>query len=83
MVMLSSNDLKMNITRILDEEVGLLAGVIVDEIIDALGIDDSQLSRVWAGRFVRLLDQRLPTDIDGRQFLIRRVGDLLIHNQPV
>ncbi len=73
----------MNITRILDEEVGLLAGVIVDEIIDALGIDDSQLSRVWAGRFVRLLDQRLPTDIDGRQFLIRRVGDLLIHNQPV
>jgi|GEM_PF-2720518 len=79
--MTRSNGLRNQITRILDEEVGILAEVIVDEIIDALGIDDEQLSRVWAGKFIRLLDQRLPADIEHRQLLIRHVGDVMIQSK--
>ena len=79
--MSSSCDMKKAIIQLLDEEVGILAEVIVDEIIEMLGIDDEQLSRIWAGRFIRLLDQRLPRDIDRRQQLIRSVGTLLIETR--
>lgn len=79
--MSSSNDMRKAIIQLLDEEVGLLAEVIVDEIIEMLGINDEQLSRIWAGRFIRLLDQRLPRDIDRRQQLIRSVGNLLIETR--
>lgn len=77
-IMAGSHELRAEITSVLAEEVGILADVIFDEILDALGIDETRLSRVWAGKFVRLLDEKLPQDINQRQAMIRSIADMLI-----
>ncbi len=76
--MISGTDLKIKVTDLLAEEIGLLSDVVVDEILAALGIEEQNLSSFWAGKFVQQLDQRLPEDINQRQALLRNVADVLI-----
>lgn len=76
--MVVGGNLKDRIITILEDDVGILADVIVDEILQSLRIDETQLSRFWAGKFVRLLDEKLPRDIEHRKLIIRTVADLLI-----
>lgn len=75
---MSGMSLKARIVEILEDDVGILAEVIVEEILTTLKIEESELSSFWAGRFIRLLDARLPPDISHRKQILRDVADLLI-----
>ena len=77
--MAADNSLRLQIIDLLAEETGILAEVIFDEVLEDLGITDSDLSGFWAGKFIRVLDTRLPDDISDRHLIIRRIGALLIH----
>ena len=76
--MMNDRDLRQRVIERLSEELGILAVVIVDEVMDDLGVGDRDLSRHLAGRFVRVLDKRLARETDNRQALVREVGRLLI-----
>lgn len=71
--------LRLQIIDLLAEETGILAEVIFDEVLEDIGIADSQLSGYWAGKFIRVLDKKLPHDISDRHLIIRKVGALFIH----
>ena len=73
--------LRSEITAILSEDIGILADVIFDEILETLGIDEVKLSRVWAGKFVRMLDKKLPKELPHRQLMIRSIADVLIKSE--
>lgn len=76
--MASDNSLRFQIINLLAEEVGILAEIIFDEVLEEMGIVDAELSRVWAGKFIRVLDKKLPEDISQRQHIMREIGALLI-----
>ena len=75
---MSDQHLRQRVIELLSEELGILAEVVVDEVMEELGAEDKDLSRHLAGRFVRVLDQRLSTESSNRQVLVREVGKLLI-----
>ena len=64
--------------ELLSEELGILAEVVVDEVMEELSAEDKDLTRHLAGRFVRVLDKRLSIESNIRQALVREVGKLLI-----
>lgn len=79
---MSSNQiLRAQIVDLISEEVGMLGELIFDEVLAGLDIDidEATLSRHLAGKFVRLLDEKLPGDMANRQQVIRDVGNLLIN----
>ena len=76
--MLTNPHLRSEITTILSEDIGILAEVVFDETLETLGLDETRLSRFWAGKFIRELDKNLPQDIEHRQPIIRRVADVLM-----
>jgi hypothetical protein len=76
--MVSDQDLQTQIVDVIAEELGILATVIFSEILEELGIEAAELTRFHAGRFVRVLDARLPPDLANRQQIVREVGQLLI-----
>ncbi len=69
----------MQVIDILSDEVGILAEVIFDEVLTDLGVSESGLSPHLAGKFVRVLAQKLPADLSNRQLIIRSVGQLIMH----
>lgn len=66
------------IVDLISEEIGILAQVVFDETLKETGINESDLSRRLAGKFVRVLDEKLPRDMTNKQKVIREVGKLLI-----
>ena len=75
---MSNRNLRQRVIELLSEELGILAEVVVDEVMEELGAGDRDLNRHLAGKFVRVLDRRLSGDIGNRQVLVREVGQLLI-----
>ncbi len=75
----SHRSVQSNVVDLISEELGILADLIFTEIIEEIGIRESDLSRYHAGKFVRILDAKLPEDMGNRQQVIRDVGQLLIH----
>ena len=66
------------IIDLISEEIGILAQVVFDETLKEIGIKEAGLSRHIAGKFVRVLDEKLPGDMSNKQHVIREVGKLLI-----
>ncbi len=77
----SDQALRAQIIDIISEEIGVLAEVVFDEVIEDLGIQDSNLSPHLAGKFFRLLNAKLPDDMGDREHVIHEVGRLLIENR--
>ena len=75
---MNDRDLRQRVIELLSEELGILAEVVVDEVMDELGAAERDLTRHLAGKFVRVLDKRLARESDNRQALVREVGRLLI-----
>lgn len=75
---MGDQNLRQRVIELLSEELGILAEVVVDEVMEELGAEDKDLTRHLAGKFVRVLDKRLSLESDNRQALVREVGRLLI-----
>ena len=75
---MSNRNLRHRVIELLSEELGILAEVVVDEVMEELGAVDQNLNRHLAGKFVRILDKTLSADIGNRRELVREVGQLLI-----
>ncbi len=74
----SEHILREKITDLISEEVGPLADVIIDEILDDLDIEEVELSRYFATKFISGLEKKLPKDLTNRQHIMHDVGMLLI-----
>ncbi len=77
----SGQALRAQIIDIISEEIGILAEVVFDEVLEDLGIPDSNLSPHLAGKFIRLLNGKLPDNMSNRQHVIHEVGRLLIESR--
>jgi Mor family transcriptional regulator len=75
---MGDQNLRQRVIELLSEELGILAEVVVDEVMEELGAEDKDLTRHLAGRFVRVLDKRLSIEKSNKQALVREVGKLLI-----
>lgn len=75
---MSDQNLRQRVIELLSEELGILAEVVVDEVMEELGAGDRELNRHLAGKFVRVLDKKLSTESTDKQALVREVGKLLI-----
>lgn len=75
---MSDRNLRQRVIELLSEELGILAEVVVDEVMQELGAADRDLTRHLAGKFVRVLDKKLTAESSNRQALVREVGILLI-----
>ena len=75
---MSDRNLRQRVIELLSEELGILAEVVFDEVMQELGAEDRDLNRHLAGKFVRVLDNKLAAESSNRQALVREVGRLLI-----
>ncbi len=74
----SEHILRTRITDLLAEEIGPLADVIIDEILDELEIEEIEISRYFATKFISGLEKKLPRDLSSRQHIMHDVGIMLI-----
>ncbi len=74
----SEHVLREKITDLISEEVGPLAEIMIDEILDDLDIEEVELSRYFATKFISGLEKKLPKDLTNRQHIMHDVGMLLI-----
>lgn len=74
--MMDISNFRQQVVDLLAEEVGFLAELIFDEVLEELSITESDISRDWLGRFIRLLNQKLPEDMDNRVTIIRKISEL-------
>lgn len=77
----SNRDTRSQIIDLISEELGILAEVVFDEVLEELGINGAELSRYHAGKFIRVLDKKLPADTNNRKKLVRDIGQLLINSR--
>lgn len=75
--MSSTFDWRSAVHEVLAEEVGILADMIIDETLEELGINDTQLTRRLAGKFLKLLLTKIPEDVD-RPTVGQKIGDILL-----
>lgn len=73
-----TRNLGEQIVDLISEEIGILAQVVFDETLKEIGINETDLSGRLAGKFVRVLDEKLPREMANKQQVIREVGKLLI-----
>ncbi|BCE02398.1 hypothetical protein [Marinicellulosiphila megalodicopiae] len=65
------------IEDILSEELGMLAPMIIDEILSELKITESSMSGHLSSKFIKLLEKKTKNDIHNPK-LLRRVYKVLL-----
>ena len=65
------------IEGLLTEELGMLASVILDEILEELKIKESQVSGHYGSKFIKLLEKKTANDIQNPK-LIRQVYKIIL-----
>jgi len=78
--MSDSQSIRVKFVDALADELGVLADIIFDEVLQEMKIRESDLTSFHAGKFVRILDQKIPGDLENRQLLIRNIGQFLMHS---
>ncbi len=74
----STKNLGKQINDLIAEEIGILSQIVFDETLKEIGIKETELSRHKAGKFVRVLEGKLPEDMSNKQRVIQEIGKLLI-----
>lgn len=74
--MIDINNFREDVVDLLAEEVGILANLIFDEILEELPTSGLDISGDWLGKFLRLLNQKLPEDMNNKIIIIRKIIEL-------
>lgn len=70
------NNFRQPVVDLLAEEVGILADLIFDEVLEEMPVAEADMSSEWLSKFIRLLNQKLPEDMNDRIVIIRKIIEL-------
>jgi len=68
---------RSEIEELLAEELGMLASMIIDEILSELRITESKMSGRYGSKFIKILEKKTMRDMENPQ-LIRQVYKLIL-----